>query len=441
MTIAAGGSGAVRAARYSMVAIVLHWTIALAIVLQIILSGRMDGPPTPQSFAVTQLHKSVGVTILLLSLVRITWRLANPPPPMPVTLAPWERVLAKVTHVGFYVIMIAMPLTGWLMVSASRIQIPTLLYGVVPWPDIPGVAHLAPASKKLWHDIGQNGHGLIAKFIYVLLALHVAGALKHQLFSRDEPVLARMAPGAVAGRWWEPRMLVIALAFVGVILFGRLVQPPRPGMAPPPVPAAAVEAAPFVAAPSPTASAPAAAPAPAPATPATPPPAADHVAWKVSPGSALTFTTSWSGDAVQGRFDKWKADILFAPEALDRSKVTVSIDTSSAQTGDAQRDASLPAPDWFDTATHPKAVFTATKFQKTGEDRYVAHGSLSLRGVTRPVDLPFRLKITGDKAQMSGDASLDRTAFGVGQGEFTATDQVPAKVAVHVQLTATRDKR
>ncbi|MFI4951347.1 MAG: YceI family protein, partial [Caulobacterales bacterium] len=169
--------------------------------------------------------------------------------------------------------------------------------------------------------------------------------------------------------------------------------------------------------------------------------AADPVAWKVSPGSALTFTTSWSGDAVQGRFDKWKADILFAPEALDRSKVTVSIDTSSAQTGDAQRDASLPAPDWFDTATHPKAVFTATKFQKTGEDRYVAHGSLSLRGVTRPVDLPFRLKITGDKAQMSGDASLDRTAFGVGQGEFTATDQVPAKVAVHVQLTATRDKR
>jgi polyisoprenoid-binding protein YceI len=155
----------------------------------------------------------------------------------------------------------------------------------------------------------------------------------------------------------------------------------------------------------------------------------------------LTFTTSWSGDAVQGRFDSWKADILFGPEALDKSKVTVTIDMTSARTGDPQRDASLPAGDWFDAATHPKAVFTATRFEKTGADRYVAHGTLNLRGVTKPVDLPFKLTITGDKARVSGDTSLDRTVFGVGQGEFTATDQVPAKVAVHVQLTATSDKR
>jgi polyisoprenoid-binding protein YceI len=144
---------------------------------------------------------------------------------------------------------------------------------------------------------------------------------------------------------------------------------------------------------------------------------------------------------VQGRFDTWKADIVFSPDALDRSKVTVTIDTASAKTGDDQRDASLPSGDWFDAATHPKATFTAARFEKTGAERYVAHGSLSLRGVTRPVDLPFRLKITGDKAQMSGDTSLDRIAFGVGQGEFAATDQIPAKVAVHVQLTARRDQR
>jgi polyisoprenoid-binding protein YceI len=182
---------------------------------------------------------------------------------------------------------------------------------------------------------------------------------------------------------------------------------------------------------------PAAAAAPAPAAPAPTGP----VAWKVAPGSALTFTTSWSGDTVQGRFDNWKADILFGPDALDKSKVTVTIDMTSAKTGDPQRDASLPAGDWFDAATHPKAVFTATRFEKVGADRYVAHGTLNLRGVTKPLDLPFKLTITGDEARAVGDASLDRTVFGVGQGEFTATDQVPAKVAVHVQLTATRDKR
>src|SRR5438445_9803469 len=98
---AAAGSG-----RYSTLAIVLHWLIAAAIVLQIVLSTRMDGPRTPQSFAVTQLHKSIGVTILLLSLARLGWRLAHPPAPLPSTMARWERELSRVVHVGFYVIMI-----------------------------------------------------------------------------------------------------------------------------------------------------------------------------------------------------------------------------------------------------------------------------------------------------------------------------------------------
>ncbi|MGZ6018612.1 MAG: YceI family protein, partial [Phenylobacterium sp.] len=170
----------------------------------------------------------------------------------------------------------------------------------------------------------------------------------------------------------------------------------------------------------------------APAAPATSGP----VAWKVAPGSSLSFQTSWSGDAVQGRFNSWKADILFGPDALEKSRVTVTIDMTSAKTGDEQRDASLPSGDWFDAATHPKAVFTATKFEKAGEGAYVAHGTLEMRGVKKPVDLPFKLKIVGDKAQMSGETSLDRTLFGVGQGEFTATAQVPAKVAVRVQLNA-----
>src|SRR5262249_8894805 len=133
MSKVARDGAAAEGARYSALAIVLHWTIALAIVLQIVLAGRMEGPPTPASFAVTQLHKSIGITILLLPLARIGWRLINRPPPMPAGLAPWERSLAKATHAGFYVVMLGMPLTGWLMVSASRIEIPTLLYGQVPW--------------------------------------------------------------------------------------------------------------------------------------------------------------------------------------------------------------------------------------------------------------------------------------------------------------------
>jgi cytochrome b561/polyisoprenoid-binding protein YceI len=419
--------------RYATVAIVLHWLIALAILAQVNIAWRMGGR-TPQAFALTQLHKSIGVTILVLSIVRLGWRLTNPPPPEPPGMARWDRILSSAVHWAFYGIMIGMPLTGWLMVSTSRTAIPTVLFWTVPWPNIPGTESLAPGAKAIAHAIGQNGHQLLALGFYGLFALHVAGALKHQLFERDMPVLSRMAPGAAPGRWFDPRLIAIVLAVAGAVAFGALVQPPLPAMAPPP--ATSAPAAPFLpeAAPAapPAAATSAAAPAPAVAPPAGP------VAWKVAPGSALNFRTSWSGDAIQGRFDKWKADILFGPDALDRSKVTVTIDVSSARTGDAQRDASLPAPDWFDAANHPKAVFTATKFEKTGPDRYVAHGALEMRGVKKPVDLPFRLRIVGDKAQMSGETSLDRLAFGVGQGEFTATDQVPAKVTVRVQLNATR---
>src|SRR5262245_6164576 len=91
-------------ARYSLVAILLHWTIAAAILMQFILATRMHGR-TPEAFALFQLHKSIGITILTLSLVRLAWRLTHRPPPEP-PLATWERTLSRIVHFGFYVIMI-----------------------------------------------------------------------------------------------------------------------------------------------------------------------------------------------------------------------------------------------------------------------------------------------------------------------------------------------
>ena len=431
--------------RYSAVAIFLHWTIAALIVLQVVLSTRMLGK-TPEAFAVFQLHKSVGITVLLLSLARLAWRLIHRPPPEPATLAPWERRLAALVHWAFYFVMIAMPLTGWIMVSTSRIVLPTLLYGVVPWPHISGLADLAAPAKKVWYDAAMASHQTIIKGAYVLFALHVAGALKHQWFGQNEPVLSRMAPGARGGRWLEPRLLAAAAGLVAVVAFGFVVQPRLPAMSaaaaqPAAAPALVEAAAPI--APTPVATV--ATPKPAPASPADVAPPAQPAAapsaptaWKIDSGSSLNFASAWSGQAIEGRFDRWTADILFSPDALDRSKVTVSIDMGSVNTGDQQRDASLPSEDWFNTAAHPKATFTATKFTKSGEGRFTAHGQLSLRGVSKPLDLPFRLKITGDRAEVSGVTSLDRTTFGVGQGEWASTDQIPAKVTVRIALKAHR---
>jgi cytochrome b561/polyisoprenoid-binding protein YceI len=424
--------------RYSTVAIVLHWLIAAALIFQVLVAWRMHDLKTPLGFALTQLHKSVGITVLLLSLARLGWRLANPPPPEPAGLAGWEQLLSKVVHIGLYVIMIGMPITGWIMVSASRIDIPTLLYGVVPWPHLP-VAHLEPAAKAVWRGFGHESHEWLAYGAYALIVLHVAGAMKHQLFDRNVPVLSRMAPGARAGRWFDPRLIVIGLGALAVIAAGQFIMPKLPAAAP-------LSAAPehdedhdhnILAAAAPSQSAPATVQGAA-APPAAAPAPTEPSPWSVGRGSSIGFSTTWGGQAIEGRFNDWDAAILFGPEALAKSKVRVTIAIKSVSSGDAQRDQSLTSPDWFDAGPNPKAIFTADRFEKTGEDRYVAHGKLTLRGKTRPLDLPFKLKIDGDKARMSGVTTLDRTAFGVGQGEWQATDQIPANVKVGIQLTATR---
>jgi cytochrome b561/polyisoprenoid-binding protein YceI len=418
--------------RYTTVAIVIHWLIAAAIIFQIILGWRMgDGPKGPTTYALFQLHKSIGITILLLSLFRLAWKLTHKSPPPPAGQPAWERTASHLVHGAFYVIMIGLPLTGWIMVSASRVPIPTLLYGVVPWPHLPLLPELAVGAKHAWHEVGEIGHGVLVKLTYLLLILHLGAVAKHQVLDRDE-VFGHMAAGAKPGLK-EPRAWLAAAGLIAVIAAGYLYMP-------------AVKAAPAAPPAEPT---PAETPAPA-ATPteATPPPAAeaaapvselkDPVVWAVQKGGALTFTATWSGSAIEGRFKTWTADILFSPEALDRSKVTVSIDMASAATGDDQRDQSLPSGDFFDTAEHPKAIFTATRFRKTGEGKFVADGTLDLRGVKKPLSLPFSLKIDGDTATARGVTTLDRTTFGVGQGEWASTDEIAAKVKISFSLTAKR---
>jgi polyisoprenoid-binding protein YceI len=154
--------------------------------------------------------------------------------------------------------------------------------------------------------------------------------------------------------------------------------------------------------------------------------------------SRLTFSSSVSGQAFTGRFARWDAVIHFDPKDLAHSDVSATIDVTSAATGSADRDAELPDQDWFWTSHFPRASFVARSFQAVGPGRYVAAGVLTVRGVAKPLNLPFALAINGAAAHMTGAVALNRLAFGVGQGEWTATDTVPANVTVSVDLTARR---
>jgi cytochrome b561 len=182
--------------RYSIVAIVLHWTIALLILANIGLAWTFQTiGPGLTAFKLIQLHKSFGICVLLLSLVRLAWRLFNPPPPL--EQPPLLALAAKAAHWSFYGIMIGLPLSGWIMVSTSKLNLPTLLFGVAPWPSIPFLHALPSAAKAVWSAWASNLHLALAWSAYVLIALHVGAALKHQFWDRDA-VLDRMAPGLSA---------------------------------------------------------------------------------------------------------------------------------------------------------------------------------------------------------------------------------------------------
>lgn len=152
--------------------------------------------------------------------------------------------------------------------------------------------------------------------------------------------------------------------------------------------------------------------------------------------SQITFDSAAEGAPFEGRFQSWNADIQFDPKQLDQSKVEVSVDTGSVVTGDDSRDQTAHSSDWFATVMFPKATFVTNGFKDLGGGHYEADGDLTIRGITKPLVLPFTLTITGDEANMTGETSVDRSLFGVGQGDYGGADIVPFDVKVHVALQA-----
>lgn len=182
-------------ARYNAVAMLLHWAIAILLITNIGIAWYFDDLTGTARIPPLQLHKSIGITVLILSVLRLAWRLINPPPMMPDTLKPWEAFLAKAVHALFYVVMLGLPLTGWFMVSASRLihTYPITLYGLVEWPAVGPLTTLPKAQMREIHEAFEVAHGLLGKLAYVLIVMHVGAALMHQFIRRDG-INARMIP-------------------------------------------------------------------------------------------------------------------------------------------------------------------------------------------------------------------------------------------------------
>ena len=184
------------AARYSSVAMALHWAIAALILFNLVTGLIHDDVSKATRAWMMPLHMSSGLTILILSVVRIGWRLTHRPPALLAGIRRPEALLASAAYVGFYFLMIALPLSGWLMISAhpaNPAHPAFMVWGVFPWPYVGGLQAMAVgAQKHLHHQLDHlhewGGYAMLALFL-----LHVAGALKHQFFDHMAE-LQRMLP-------------------------------------------------------------------------------------------------------------------------------------------------------------------------------------------------------------------------------------------------------
>lgn len=184
-----------RADRYTRTAMVLHWLVALLVIGNLVLVWTIGWFPGGMVRPAIDTHKSIGITVLGLALLRVLWRLSHAPPPLPEGYPRRERWTAHGVHLLLYGLILGLPISGWIHDSAFKDAAahPLRLFGLVPWPRIGPIMALPPAQKEAVHAFWFAVHADLAIALYVLLGLHLLGALKHQLFDR-EPALARMLP-------------------------------------------------------------------------------------------------------------------------------------------------------------------------------------------------------------------------------------------------------
>lgn len=167
--------------RYSTVARTLHWTIALLVIVNLVLGFAHDA--LPKDWAVMPVHKSIGLTVIALTVLRIIWRVTHPAPPLPAAMPAWEKGAAHATHVAFYALMLIMPLTGWIMSSAGDRPL--------NWFFLFDVPKFAVTKGDAIVGLSRSGHELLGFLWAALIVLHIVAALRHHLILRDD-VLRRM---------------------------------------------------------------------------------------------------------------------------------------------------------------------------------------------------------------------------------------------------------
>ncbi len=397
--------------RYGWVSKTFHWTIALMILTMFALgwvastlAGWIEAPDisvTDNTIAWTKLlfsiHKTLGVTIFFLAILRILWAISQPKPGLLNGDNGPEAMLAETVHWLLYGSLVLVPLSGWVYHAA------TMGYAPIWWPfgqNLPFVPKDAVVA-----EISAALHFILQWVLAGAVTLHILGALKHHFVDGDA-TLRRMLPGRMDALPTAQQpghalpifaALVIWAGALGVGVWAGWLSPEG---------AARGEAL-----------------------------AAVQSDWTVQDG-ALNIAILQSGAEVKGSFDDWTASIAYSetPNAEGlHGAVTVTVAITSLTLGSVASQAM--GPDYFAAEEWPTATFTADLVQ--AEDGLIADGTLRIRDQEVPVQMPVTLSIEGDTADAAGSLTIDRRDYDVGLGMKDETT-VGFTVDIDWQLTATR---
>lgn len=380
---------------FSNTARILHWSVAGLIVGQYVLAKLAEKAEhhdkTLEQLALLANHKSVGITILVLAVIRLAYRLISKTPDLPESMPRWQKLASKASHVLLYYFLFALPLTGWLMSSAKAYS--------VSWFNLFALPDLVSPNESI-ADIMHSGHHFLSKALVVIAAVHILAALKHHFIDKDE-VLKRMA----GIKSW------LLFAVVITIIIGAFGRGLNSSTAPKQVTDRITKNVVVLS-------------------------NSNLPEWEVDyDQSYIKFTGDQAGAPFEGTWQKWTAIIQFDATQLEQSRFNVSIDPSSGFSNDQDRDDTIRSTDFFDIVQFPEAHYQAQNFSASGNN-FISKGALSMKGLANDVELTFSVSSKGNKRVLIGSAPLDRLIWNIGTGDWSDTTWVGQTIMVEVYVSA-----
>lgn len=371
--------------RYGDVAVLFHWLIAFFIIGLLAIGKYMVSleENDPVRFALTQWHKSFGLTVLLLSVLRLVWRFVHRPPPDDASIPDWQKSVAHLVHNVLYALMFILPLSGWIMVSASPLNIDTVLFDVVTVPHLPPFDQIG--NKEQVEGWLTEIHEIAGTVLILILLAHLGAALKHHFIDKDT-VLVRMLPDW-SSRSFKTKLsaLVLAVAGTGAGLYLYADS-------------------------------------------------SNQAALLAAGDTEVSFVAEVTGESTAGIFSETAVTALIDQGNLSSSSIVATVQTASVSSENSQLESTLPDAEWFDVQSWPQATFESTGIESNTDGTLQVTGNLTIKSTTQEISFPMLLSIEADKQVARGEFVISRRDFDIGLTSQESEDFVAHNVTVNFRF-------